>query len=135
MNENEPTYLAQHAPWPEGDWQGETPTMADVVRFWAGLGTAQASISVDLVHDPRWRLNCETVQHAHDVVFLLAELAAVDLGRAERAAHRIWLAAEAGDSYGEWLWQWATEAGLDADRITDEAQVWLAADREAEARS
>lgn len=59
------------------------------------------------------------LQRAHDVVMLLRTLRELDAGEADAAARCIWSAAVAGDSYGELLWEWAVDAGLDpADYTT-----------------
>lgn len=118
-------------------------TAENLLRYWAAVGTATASVSIDLVPprddegntDPedeqRFLLNCWQTITAHDEHLLLSALREADPAKADEIADRLIVSAEAGDSYGEWLWQWATESGLDAQAIDDEARANLTAQREA----
>jgi hypothetical protein len=47
----------------------------------------------------------------------LRELHAQSPDAAREAAYKLWLAYEAGDGFGEWLWHWCQEDGLDPDEI------------------
>jgi hypothetical protein len=49
------------------------------------------------------------MQGWYQTVVALKALVAVDTVKANAVAYDIWSAADAGDSYGEWLWQWAVE--------------------------
>lgn len=61
----------------------------------------------------------------HDLVLCLRALEAVDEAAANRVAEQLISAAEAGDSYGEWLWQWVDGLGLDPDAVNFEARSKL----------
>lgn len=119
MSETTTTYPA---------WPTEPPTAAELIRYSAGRGYwlmgrtwglmdwehAEGSTPLSMAQHMAWSV--EMIHH-HDTVLLLQLLAKHDQQAADDAAVRIWTAADAGDSYGEWLWQWAKEAGLDPDAI------------------
>lgn len=72
--------------------------------------------------DPGRHMACiVTMIAAHDRYVLLRALHGLSVEVADQAAHDIWLAAEAGDSYGEWVWQWCEEEGLDPGTIRSAA--------------
>lgn len=53
----------------------------------------------------------------------LSALNEADPDKAEEIARLILSAYQAGDSYGEWLWEWASSAGVDTQKVIDEAQA------------
>lgn len=125
-------------PWPgeedpDGPWDAET-----VMRWLAGAGCAGAARSIDLLprdHSDqasvfRYFNNLAHVQQCHDMHLALGALRQLDPAKADEIAHRVILAAVAGDGYGEWLWQWADEAGLAADAICAESRAKIARERE-----
>lgn len=130
-------YIDEAAPVPYGD--GRVPRTAEaLLRYLAADGTARAAVGVDLLPPPLgehgerdwraellYRVNVERLIHSHDVYLLLSELRAYDAAKADEMADRLITAAEAGDSYGEWLWEWCTRHGMDADRIAAEARAAL----------
>jgi len=59
----------------------------------------------------------KSMSHSFDVAFLLRQLHALSPDAAREAAYKLWLAYEAGDGFGEWLWHWCQEDGLDPDEI------------------
>jgi len=59
----------------------------------------------------------KSMSHSYDMAFLLRELHAQSPDAAREAAYKLWLAYEAGDGFGEWLWHWCQEDGLDPDEI------------------
>jgi len=95
------------------------------MRWLASEGLYCQARSIDLLpHDPtdhlsvmRYQENLGRFQYGHDLYLALGALRRIDPQAADEVADRIILAALAGDSYGEWLWQWAGECGLDADGI------------------
>lgn len=80
-------------------------------------------------HDPSWMLTLNLmtlgVVSLHDTYCSLKRLREISPISANATAAMMWLAAEAGDSYGEWAWQWAIEEGLDPDVIADEAKTQI----------
>lgn len=113
-------------------WPKTPPTADDMIRYCAALGLYQSAQAVDLVGvtrgqgalgAARLRLNAEQVIANFDRIRLLRALTAVDPEMADAEASNMWLAAQAGDSYGEMLWEWADEAGLDADAICEAARA------------
>ena len=131
-------------PWPgevtTGDWD-DRYTAEDVLRWLASDGVAATAVSVDLLppFDDRgdevalgtYMLNVYRVMHTYDLHLALATLAEVDRAKADEVATGIVMAALAGDSYGEWLWEWATGHGLDAQAISDQARERVKADKAA----
>lgn len=121
-------------PWP-GDANPEGPwDAASVLRWLASDGVAATAISIDLLPakgaEPRewerYMANVYRIMHAHDLFLALSALVELDPAKADETANRIVLAAVCGDSYGEWLWDWAVDHGLDAAAISTQ-------EREAEA--
>lgn len=100
------------------------------MRYFAAEGLYRAARSIDLLPELpdlageyRYFQNVERVQHAHDLYLALDALRQIDPTKADEVADRIILAAVAGDSYGEWLWEWADEHGLDADDIAEASRA------------
>lgn len=123
-------------PWPgenpEGPWGAEA-----VMRYFAAEGLHRAARSIDLLPDLgdqvgeyRYFLNVERLQHSHDLYLALDALRQLDPAKADEIADRTTLAAVAGDSYHEWLWQWADDHGLDADGISAESRASIARELE-----
>jgi hypothetical protein len=117
-------------PWP-GDVDPDGPWGADAVLRWlASDGLSTSAVGVDLagfdIGDMearnRYFLNLHRMFHAHDTFIALSALREVDPAKADEVADQIVGAAVAGDSYGEWLWQWAVGVGLDAQAISDAAR-------------
>lgn len=104
------------------EWPKVEPTADELIRYavgramWLG-GCASAYVDAGMFERDdetlrHWHLNAVTQMiHLHDITLLLREMKVMDGPRADRAAAWLWTAASAGDSYGEWLWQWAGEAG------------------------
>lgn len=112
--------------WPETE-----PTAAELLRYFAGAGLHAEAATWGLMEATRddrearsrdHRLLISLFQHAHDLHVALTALAELDPAKADEVAGRIWLAAEGGDSYGEWLYEWAESAGLDAEAICEQGR-------------
>jgi hypothetical protein len=139
MSDERQWYIDEVAPHPVQEWgepAANVPKDAEtLLRHAAARGCALASIGVDMVGDTtpegmlRHILNCVRTQSSFDTVVLLRALRELDPSKADEVAQELILAAEAGDSYGEWLWQWCDEMGMDADRLCDEQRAayreWL----------
>lgn len=123
---------------PFADRNGVPHTAENLLRYLAAFGCGNAAIGVDLVGptmddagnvDPaasdRYHVNVYGMLWAHDVHVALAALAEVDPAKADEVADRLILSSQAGDSHGEWLWQWCEEHGLDAEAIAAEAAATL----------
>lgn len=127
---------AINAPQPPAaiEWPKHAPTADELIRYavgramWLG-GCASAYVDAGMFERDdetlrHWHLNAVTQMiHLHDIALLLREMKVMDGPRADRAAEWIWTAAEAGDSYGEWLWQWASESGLAPGVIHEAGQA------------
>lgn len=113
------------------DWPKNDPTADEMIRYaaawacWLG-GHAWGYIDAGAfdTDDPtkvstflRYSQASSRMIHMHDLVVLLKAIKEVDPAAADEAAAQVWLAADAGDSYGEWTWQWAKELGLDPDGL------------------
>lgn len=141
MKEENVSYRIENAPWPgehDEPWNAE-----GMLRWLSAEGTARAAVGPDLAGYSldvpggveaflRHSLNIAWTQHYFDLHLALSALRDLDPTKADEVAHQIVLAAVAGDSYGEWLWQWAKGHGLDADRIVAEAHEDLKAEGFAE---
>lgn len=107
--------------WPASPPSAETliAHMAGYGQFCLGLmdGHYQHADAADPLAISRYLGAIVRMQHAHDVILLLLRLADFDPLAADRAAAQVWGAADAGDCYGEWLWEWATRSGLDPEAI------------------
>lgn len=117
-------------------WPTRTPTADEMIRYTLSAGLSASAVAVD-VHrtftdaaaDLAYQiLVSQRIICAHDTYLLLTALAEVAPERADELAAQMWHAAEAGDSYGEWLYQWAVEAGLDAEAICRRAKASLPED-------
>lgn len=116
-------------------WPKTPPTADEMIRYCAALGLYQSAQAVDLVGvtrgqgalgAARLRLNAEQMIANYDRIRLLRALVALAPAAADAEASNMWLAAEGGDSYGECLWEWADEYGLEADRICEASRSALA---------
>lgn len=116
-------------PWPK-----QQPDARTLRRFWLGralhaYGATQALIDGGLFESQdyngrawvRYRGETLAMIHLHDSAVMMAALIEQDEALADRVAERCWTAAVAGDSYGEWLWEWGEASGLDPDAIQAEA--------------
>lgn len=107
-------------------WPRSEPTADEMIRYAAGRALWLDAVGMRLAGDadkrPQHIAAIAEKIGLHDTVALLKVLQEVAPDRADAAAADIWLAAEAGDSYGERLWAWASDAGLDADAITAEGR-------------
>jgi len=127
-DENDP-----RAAWPGEDNQNGPWGAEAVLRWLASDGCAAAAAGLDLLPPmdgderdeaamARYMQNVYRVMWCHDLYLAISTLREVDPVKADEVADRTVLAAVAGDGYGEWLWQWADERGLDADAICDQAR-------------
>lgn len=105
-----------------------------LLRKLAAQGTTTVSRSMALLPDgdlemdsPEWQLawarylsNFYQFSGDHNLYLALSELAKHSEQAAADVAERVLRSYDAGDSYGEWLWQWAEDQGLDPQRIVDE---------------
>lgn len=119
------TDVAEKSPVPE--WPKSEPDAAEIIRYAVGRGLEVHAMAWGILDEQgpaegaflRKDYMALTVQmiHLHDIVMLLKALQRLDAAEADRVAGAIWCAADAGDSYGEWLWEWGAECGLDPDAI------------------
>lgn len=121
-----PEDAAVREPWPT-----TAPDAQTLRRYW--LSQAQWSLGVLAAcedagmfkTDPpsalwdRWKVALGQMQHGHDVALALGVLLDVDEERANDLAARIWRAADAGDAYGEWIWEWGEAEGLHMQALYD----------------
>lgn len=112
-------------------WPTAKPDAAAMIRYYSAEGVYSSARSWALIEAGAFKMEAESdpvlvlrhsvathrLIHAHDVVFALRTVQASDPTAADALAARLWSAADAGDSYGEWLWQWAEEAGIDVEHF------------------
>lgn len=112
-------------PWRARD-AGTTPDEAyrDILRNFQATGLMYQAALEQLLPDPSGDFGAwpylDTFAHmAHrfDAVLLLRELHALSPDAAREAAYKLWLAYEVGGDFGEWLWRWCQEDGLNPDEI------------------
>lgn len=107
------------------EWPKTEPTATDLLDYLAGRGTwcnAAMWPAMKVDRDLSDRLMHQVIS-AHDGYLLLDALNEIDADKANEVAALIWQAAEAGDSYGECLWEWAEKRGLDPDAITEDGNA------------
>ena len=120
---NPSTTASPIVPWPRS-----APSADELIRYSICRGLWCYAASWRAIDDgafddrdseaaSRYSLLTHQMIHNHDTVVSLKAMQQVDPRLADDLAARLWTAADAGDSYGEWLWQWAEEAGLDAEAI------------------
>lgn len=118
-------------------WPKERPDAETMLRYLAGWGLATnvhlwqlpMVVSDDgAVRDPvvGWMTNAlvHQVVQCHDTYLLLDAIRSLDPARADELAGHLWGFAQAGE-WGEWLWDWCTDRGLDPEAITAEARSEL----------
>ena len=121
------------------EWPKQPPTAEEFIRYCAARGLWMSGRSWGLVDAGCFDSDDELLRmkhlsaavqmiHHHDTVLLLQTLRDLDPQVADEMADRLWRAADAGDSYGEWLWQWTSEASLDADAVHAEGEASAAPD-------
>lgn len=109
-------YLRTTAPYPT---QLEDVTADRLVR---ALIVTVIAMDARMGESPQRDLGAAVVSTWSTVYLLRAAIAAGgDPRTADALARGIWLAWQAGDSIGTSVWEWATEYGLDADRLVMEA--------------
>lgn len=110
------------------EWPTEEPDAATLIRYAVGdglffLGLMNFHVKAvirsgdDQLTMMRYISAVGRVQSACDMVLALKAIVAVDPAAADELAAGMWGAAESGDVYGELLWEWATQTGLDPDAI------------------
>lgn len=116
--------LDEIAPYPTSE---EEVTAEAMIKHWLAF----AQMHQHRLHhilatdDPRWMESIGHITSYYGMARLLRELvkhAGVDV--ADAAARELWLDWEAGDSVGEWTWEWLVEYGIDPEavnRVTQEA--------------
>ena len=109
------TKLNDFAPYPERE---EEATADRIARNFAVLGHANHRRMYDADANER-NDAVATVVNMYGFVYLLREFAEVDKDRADAAARDLWSAWDAGDSLGEWLWEWlSSDYGIDPAAVT-----------------
>lgn len=124
-------YTDTAAPWP---FDVPPVTLDSTLRYVLAHGVVEASMSIDLL--PPFGADRSTSEYAaaqqvyltnfysfsgaFNLVLALKALAELSPAKAEEVAQHVMVAYAAGDSYGEWLWQWATEQGLDPEKLVAE---------------
>jgi hypothetical protein len=116
--------LNDFAPYPEREEDATADCMA---RNFAVLGHANHCRMLDGADDTERHEAVALVVSSYGFVYLLREFAAVDKDRADAAARDLWSAWDAGDSLGEWLWEWLkSDYGIDPEAVTCVAEEMLA---------
>ena len=132
MTEQPKTYIEQVAPEPL--YRDDIPNTAENVLRWIavdGLATDVEKVrhlpfrgdAYFEVKQLRWAVAFYRMTGAFNLHLALTALRERDPAAADEVADLIVTAYEDGDSYGEWLWQWTTEHGIDADRVIGEAKA------------
>ena len=136
----EPTCIDTHAPSPVSN-PNVPPTAENLLRHVVAAGHA-ASTRMWTQGVPRfedgetnrrrmermavWFWSFFEMTGAHDLYLALGALRQVDPTKADEVAEQIVTGYEAGDSYGEWLWEWCERLGLDPQAIDAEERERLA---------
>lgn len=110
------------APWPETVEQATAETLAKNLAVY-GLANQQRLLDALGTGDSD-SVQLEAIPHivnAYGLVKLLRALGECDRDRADEVARGLWADWDAGDSLGEWLWEWLTEYGIDPKRVAEVA--------------
>lgn len=110
------------------EWPSTKPTAADLIHYAVGWGNWLNGLAWGHIDggafEPdagekllRYSKASSQMQHMFDMALLLKALVEHAPGQADAVAAELWSAADAGDSYGEWLWEWARAEGLDGDAL------------------
>lgn len=113
------------------EWPKSEPGAVGLMRYAAAegmwlLGRSRGLSSIKPYDTDTARMHMTAIvmmQHWHDVHVALHALRDLDQAKADEVANFVWVAAEAGDSYGEWLWSWSTKAGDDPDAIYEAGRI------------
>lgn len=121
-------YADQVAPEPVND--SNVANTADNVLRWTAVLGLRSYMDLESIPDRgdpdftekvlRWYLRFHEFTGAFNLHLALDKLRRVDPAAADETADLIVRAYEAGDSYGEWLYEWVQGYGIDAQRIVDE---------------
>ncbi|MFD1546926.1 hypothetical protein [Nonomuraea guangzhouensis] len=118
--------LADIAPYPA---TVDDATADALVKHFAAFGLMHNWLATEFVpgkEDTQWRQSVACVVSSFTTAYMLAELEdKAGLQAADAAARELWSSWEAGDAVAGWLWQTASEFGLDmkvieraADQVT-----------------
>lgn len=96
----------------------EEATAERIIRFstaralwlWHSLNVMETIVEGKV--DEKWLRTLEAMQGEYDKRVLLSALMKVAPAKADEVARDSWLAADADDSCGEWLWEWAIESDI-----------------------
>lgn len=121
------TTLDDFAPYPRTEDEATADRLA---RNFAVLGHANHRRVFEVEDANERRDAIATVVHLYGFVHLLREFAAVDKDRADAAAKELWSAWDAGDSLGEFLWEWLEDYGIDPQAVSKVTEQALAEERQ-----
>jgi hypothetical protein len=120
------------APWPgrEADATAEAMTRYALVQAQAAYAAVWA-LPGGPPGSPGDREHHHAV-HAFVDRWMVAALfrALAEAGGADETAGSIWAEVEAGESMGEWLWEWLDAAGIDPDEVRRAVERAVKAERE-----
>lgn len=116
------------------EWPTSKPTAAELIHYaveWGSWlnGLAWGYVEAGAFNEGevekllRYSKASSQMQHMFDMALLLKALVEHAPAQANEAAGELWSAADAGDSYGEWLWEWARDEGLDGDALYDDGKA------------
>lgn len=106
-------------------WPTNPPTCAEMMTYCAGRAQRAYVLRERYIGtdpDLHMALIMEMIAD-HDRYLLLDALNARDPRRADELARAMWMAADAGDSYGEWIYDWCKAEGLDPEAIRAECEA------------
>jgi hypothetical protein len=110
------TTLNEFAPYPQRE---EDVTADSIARNFAVLGHANHRRRFEAEDSNDRKDAVSNVVNMYGFVYLLREFAAVDKDRADAAVRDLWSAWDAGDSLGEWLWEWLkNDYGIDPEAVS-----------------
>ena len=114
--------------WPELPEDEDTATMDTLARYYAQTYQINnGAVQVFSPDDPRWARCIERMVHAYTAAYLCrALLRTADCDDTfsispdvDGVAREIVKDLNAGDSPGEWVWEWLTGWGMDPDALAD----------------
>lgn len=106
------------APYPQDQ---DEVTAEKLTRNLAVYAQANFRWMLDDASDGKRREAMMQVVNLYGLVKILRAFTERDPEGADEVARELWADWDAGDSLGEWLWEWLTEYGIDPEQVAEAA--------------
>lgn len=112
-------FLKDLAPYPTSAGEASAEALAKNLACYAHINFRQM-LDLDATNDQQ-RQSMGQLVNLYGVVSTLRAFHEAAPDAADKAAADLWTAWDAGDSLGEWLWEWLSGWGIDPDRVIEAA--------------